>query len=84
MICCVTGHSPKSFPFDIQSGMSVGYILYMDALYTTVEKLICEGYSHFITGMADGADINFGDCVSYYKCSCNPEWNYLGRYLGYD
>ena len=67
MVCCVTGHRPKSFPFRIAEDKDAEYFLYIDLLYNTVEKLIYEGYSHFITGMADGADIHFGQCVSYYK-----------------
>ena len=59
MVCCVTGHRPKSFPFRIAEDKDAEYFLYIDLLYNTVEKLIYEGYSHFITGMADGADIHF-------------------------
>ena len=68
MICCVTGHRPKGFPFS-RSSDGCEYTEYMDSLYREIEFLIKEGYVDFITGMADGADIDFAECVLTLRTS---------------
>ena len=62
MICCVTGHRPKGFPF-VRSEDSLEYCTYLKKMTETVDELICEGYQAFISGMADGADMDFAKTV---------------------
>lgn len=62
MICCVTGHRPKGFPF-AREPYTNPYMDYLDRLEVEVELLAREGYRDFISGMADGADIDFADAV---------------------
>lgn len=66
MICCVTGHRPDGFPFS-RSPNDPNYAKYRETLSQTVEGLIRQGYTHFITGMADGADQDFARIVLQYK-----------------
>ncbi len=66
MICCVTGHRPKYFPFQREDN-DPRYINYIDQLYLELEKLIREGYRDFISGMADGADIDFANHVLFFR-----------------
>ena len=62
MVCCVTGHRPKGFPFEREEYEDL-YIKYKEKLLFEIEKMINEGYSHFISGMADGADLDFANVV---------------------
>ena len=66
MICCVTGHRPNGFPF-FRREDDVVYSAYKNMLNEEINKLINEGYLHFITGMADGADIDFANVVLSYR-----------------
>jgi len=66
MICCVTGHRPKGFPFPYEE-KGIEYELYRDILHTEVKRLLREGYRDFITGMADGADLDFAYSVLNYR-----------------
>ena len=66
MICCVTGHRPNGFPFT-RSQADRSYAEYMEMLSKTIEELIQNGYSHFITGMAEGADLDFALLVLRHK-----------------
>lgn len=66
MICCVTGHRSPGFPF-ARNVSDVEYAFYIDRLYNEIQNLICEGYRDFITGMAEGADLDFARAVLYYK-----------------
>lgn len=66
MVCCVTGHRPKGFPFD-RDESDLRYALYQDRLYCEIEMLIKSGYKNFITGMADGVDIDFAKQVIYFR-----------------
>ncbi len=71
MTCCVTGHRPKGFPFLYgASDLLIDdprdcflFSKYKETLEKKIERLINEGYTHFITGMADGADLDFAECV---------------------
>lgn len=62
MICCVTGHRPKGFPF-LRNLYEPLYKEYLDKLYCEIQDLIKDGYTDFITGMAEGADIDFAEYV---------------------
>ena len=62
MVCCVTGHRPKGFPFSRNIDSTI-YNEYLTKLETEVKRFITDGYTHFITGMADGADIDFANSV---------------------
>ena len=66
MICCVTGHRPEGFPFP-RNQASIPFIQYKQALARNIEDLILNGYDHFITGMAEGADRDFARLVLQYK-----------------
>lgn len=66
MICCVTGHRSKGFPFP-RIDADFLYIEYMDILRLEIERLIREGYRDFISGMAEGADIDFADEVLNFQ-----------------
>lgn len=66
MICCVTGHRPSGFPFPREEN-NISYVFYIDRLYSEIQNLIGEGYRDFITGMADGADIDFANAILYYR-----------------
>jgi len=60
MICCVTGHRPKGFLFERRGNL---YSSYLTRLQQMLSDLTDCGYSHFITGMADGADLDFARTV---------------------
>ena len=65
MTCCVTGHRPSGFPFserDVES-----HAEYKKRLRAQVESLIDQGYRHFITGMAEGADTDFALIVLDFR-----------------
>ncbi len=62
MICCVTGHRPKGFPFSREM-FNLSFMYYQDALYIELKNLVIDGYTDFITGMADGADLDFAETV---------------------
>lgn len=62
MNCCVTGHRPKGFPFP-RDPMCEDYRNYLNELRKEITRLAHSGYTHFITGMADGADLDFAHCV---------------------
>ena len=62
MICCVTGHRPSGFPFSREDD-SILFIRYKEILSRKIDDLIIGGCDHFITGMADGADIDFAELV---------------------
>lgn len=62
MICCVTGHRPQGFPFPYDLDNSY-FLTYLDIMKDTVEDLMYEGYTHFISGMSDGVDLDFASEV---------------------
>ena len=65
MICSVTGHRPAGFPFPREdNGL---YREYRECLSSEVRKLILLGYTSFLTGMAEGADIDFALTVLAHK-----------------
>ena len=66
MICCATGHSPKGFPF-FRNEENSKFIAYKERLDREIVFLINEGYTHFITGMADGADLDFAENIIFHR-----------------
>ena len=62
MVCCVTGHRPKGFPFPRENG-DVLYESYLRELKRELELLISDGVNYFISGMAEGADLDFANEV---------------------
>ena len=65
MTCCVTGARPENFPFvyiDV-----IKHAIYLDELRDKIENLIYEGYTHFISGMARGVDLDFALLVNMLK-----------------
>ncbi len=66
MICCVTGHRPSGFPFPRLNTHPL-YMDYYVRLANEIEKFIWMGYDTFISGMADGADIDFANMVIMHK-----------------
>ena len=71
MIVCFTGHRPQSFPFDYENKSDKRYQNYIACLHEKVKELIGQGYTHFISGGALGADSDFAEAVLLYKES-NP------------
>ena len=65
MICCVTGHRPKGFPFPPDDRES--QLEYKSRLYAEIRDLLDRGCRHFISGMADGVDLDFAIAVLFYK-----------------
>ena len=65
MVCCVTGHRPNGFPFPPED--TDCRLEYKKRLYDDVKNLMEQGYRHFITGMAEGVDLDFAIAVLYYK-----------------
>lgn len=61
--CCVTGHRPKGLPFDYGDKESKEYREYIEAIGRAVRVLIKEGFDTFITGMAQGVDMDFAEAV---------------------
>ncbi len=68
MVCCVTGHRPKGFPFPREKN-NFFYSNYLVKLKKEIEILIEEGYGHFICGMAEGADLDFAECILNFRDS---------------
>lgn len=60
MLC--NGESPKGFPFPYDED-DLYFNTYLGVLDDTVEDLIYEGYTHFISGMAAGVDLDFASTV---------------------
>ena len=70
MTCCVTGHRPARFPF-LREIEDLSYQKYLAELYSNIRICIQEGYHHFMTGMAEGADLDFANYVLDFQKS-NP------------
>lgn len=66
MICCVTGHRPKGFPFRCRKTSRL-YRNYLYILRKRIGELIEKGYRTFMTGMAQGADMDFAEAVLRFK-----------------
>jgi len=60
--CCFTGNRPARFPWG--SDESAPECERLKAhISAEVERLVCDGYGHFITGMAQGADTFCAEAV---------------------
>lgn len=66
MVCCVTGHRSKGFPFS-RGEKDFANMEYEEVLQESIVKLVHQGYLDFITGMAEGADMDFAEAVLYVK-----------------
>ncbi len=66
MVCCVTGHRPKGFPFPYGNDGPMFHV-YKKALLCEIRKIVLMGYTKFISGMADGADLDFAEYILYLK-----------------
>ena len=66
MTCCMIGHHLKGFPFDRTEGY-FSYLEYLDQLYKEIKLLIEQGCHHFISGIGEGADIDFANYVLFYR-----------------
>lgn len=71
MICCVTGHRPEGFPFPYESA-SMEKERYRIELKKNIMQLIAEGTTHFISGMAQGVDLDFAEEVLRCKTILTP------------
>jgi uncharacterized phage-like protein YoqJ len=61
-VCCITGHRPQGFPWEYEEKNPI-YIRYRKKLYDCVETLIGEGVDRFLSGGAQGVDLDFADTV---------------------
>lgn len=66
MVCCVTGNRPHKFPFERKKGIPE-FDIYNAKIYDEIELLIKEGYDEFISGMAEGADLDFAKYVLLHR-----------------
>jgi len=66
MVCCVTGHRPKGFCFPREDGNPL-FLHYYAQILDDISELIDLGCDRFITGMAEGADIDFAMAVLSFK-----------------
>lgn len=54
--CAFTGHRPKKFPWGYHEE-DIRCIALKKKLFEQIKKLISVGYTDFLSGMAEGADI---------------------------
>lgn len=71
--CCLTGHRPKGFPWDYTDKECIEHKCYLALLREKIVELISEGYSHFISGGALGADSDFAEIVIDLRQSAYPD-----------
>lgn len=64
--CCFTGHRPKRLPWGYnEEGVTCN--LFKRKLKNTVEELMNEGVTHFISGMAMGVDLIAAEIIVEFK-----------------
>lgn len=97
LTACCTGHRPQGFPF-IYGGSSKKYFAYLQLLRKIILKAINEyGVTHFISGMAEGVDLDFAEIVlslrrtyktirlecaiPYSTQNCGFHWESYDRYI---
>lgn len=56
LTCCFTGHRPKNLPWGYNKD-DIRWFKLQNIIMKEIEKLVDEGYTHFISGMAQGIDI---------------------------
>ena len=67
-ICALTGHRPKSFPWNYRDNDCKQHKEYLNSLERIVTELIeQEGFNYFISGGAIGADQDFAEIVIKLK-----------------
>lgn len=66
MVCCVTGHRSKGFPFEREE-LNYRYLFYIDMLRNEIGRAIYCGCDWFVTGMAEGADLDFAEIVIDFR-----------------
>lgn len=71
--CCLTGHRPKGFPWDYADKKRTEHKSYLALLREKVIELIADGYTHFISGGALGADSDFAEIVIDLRDSAYPD-----------
>lgn len=64
--CCCTGHRPQNLPWGFTSE-GKAYDKYFNELTFKILHLINDGYTHFISGMALGVDMDFAEVVLWYR-----------------
>lgn len=64
--CCCTGHRPQTLPWGFTK-KSEAYDKYFQELTLKILHLINDGYTHFISGMALGVDMDFAEIVLWYR-----------------
>ena len=71
--CCLTGHRPKGFPWDYANKKCIEHKSYLALLREKIIELTSEGYRHFISGGALGADSDFAEIVIDLRKSAYPD-----------
>ncbi len=66
-ICCFTGHRPKGFLWDYYDKHNQCQQEYLSQLSKIIATLIQQGFSHFISGGAMGADMDFAEFVLWFR-----------------
>jgi uncharacterized phage-like protein YoqJ len=69
-VCCITGHRPQGFPWEYEEKNPI-YVQYRKTLYDCVERLIGEGFTTFLSGGAQGVDLDFAEAVLSFR-ACYP------------
>ncbi len=72
MNACVIGPTPKQFPFDYETDY-ISKAVYQDELLKKAKELIENGYTHFITPMNIGAELDFADIIIFLRDEVYPE-----------
>ena len=71
--CCLTGHRPNGFPWDYANKNCIEHKSYLAELRKKVIELIADGYTHFISGGALGADSDFAEIILDLRNSTYPD-----------
>lgn len=69
-ICCCTGHRPKGFPWAYQANI-IKTETYLRLLEEKVRRAAEDGATLFLTGMAQGVDMDFAECVIKLRDRCH-------------
>lgn len=67
--CCFTGHRPDKLPWRSQEG-DPRCLALKESMEREIAALYRRGYRHFISGMAQGADLYFAEAVLKLRESC--------------